>query len=75
LADGTVYNYGDAEYLGGASGLGGINPAAAIYATADGGGYWLAAANGAVDSYGDAPNDGSMAASHLNAPIVAATGW
>jgi hypothetical protein len=70
-----VYNYGDAEYLGGASGLGGINPATAIFATADGGGYWLTSASGAVDSFGDAPNNGGMAASHLNAPIVAATGW
>jgi hypothetical protein len=75
LANGTVYNYGDAEYLGGASGLGGINPANAIFATADGGGYWLAAANGAVDSYGDAPNDGGMVAAHLNAPVIAGTGW
>ena len=75
LANGTVFNYGDAEYLGGTSGFGGINPTNTIFATADGGGYWLAAANGAVDSYGDAPNDGGMAAAHLNAPVIAATGW
>ncbi len=75
LANGTVYNYGDAEYLGGASGFGGINPADAVFATADGGGYWLAAANGAVDSYGDAPNAGGLAAAHLNAPVIAGTGW
>ena len=75
LANGTVYGYGDAEYLGGASGFGGFNPATSIYGTADGGGYWLASANGSVDSYGDAPNDGGMATAHLNAPVIAATGW
>ncbi len=75
LANGTVYSYGDARYLGGASGLGGIDPATAIFATADGGGYWVATANGAVNNYGDAPNDGGMATAHLNAPIIAATGW
>ena len=75
LANGTVYNYGDANYLGSATGLGGLNPATTIYATADGGGYWLASASGAVDSYGDAPNDGGMAWGHLNAPVIAATGW
>ncbi len=46
----------------------------AIFTTADGGGYWVAATNGAVHPYGDATNDGSMAGQHLNAPIIAATG-
>jgi hypothetical protein len=75
LADGTVYSYGDARYFGSAIGLGGINAAAAIFATGDGGGYWVTTANGAVNTFGDAPNDGGMAAAHLNAPIIAATGW
>ena len=75
LADGTVYSYGDARYLGGATGQGGIDPASTIFATADGAGYWVATAHGAVITYGDAPNDGNMAAAHLNAPIIAATGW
>jgi hypothetical protein len=75
LADGAVYGYGDAGYLGGASGLGGLNPATAVFATADGGGYWLAAANGTVLPYGNATDLGDMAAAHLNAPIIAATGW
>jgi hypothetical protein len=75
LADGTVYSYGDARYFGSAIGLGGIDPATAIFATADGGGYWVATAGGAVNTYGDAPNDGGMATAHLNAPIIAATGW
>lgn len=75
LADGSVYSYGDARYFGTATGVGGIDPATAIFATADGGGYWVAAANGAVRTYGDAPNYGGMATAHLNAPIIAATGW
>jgi Bacterial Ig-like domain (group 3) len=75
LADGTVYGYGDAKYLGGPSGLSGINPATAIFATADGGGYWVASANGSINAYGDARYDGGLASGHLNAPIVAATGW
>ena len=37
-----------------------FNPATAVFATSDGGGYWVGAANGAVENYGDAPNDGSM---------------
>ena len=75
LANGAVYGYGDARYLGGATGLGGLNPATAVFATADGGGYWLASADGGVLPYGDATDLGDMAAAHLNAPIVAASGW
>ena len=50
-------------------------PPRAIFTTSDGGGYWVAAANGSVYTYGDAPNDGSMAGQHLNGSIIAATGW
>jgi len=54
--------------------VGGLNPAAAVFATSDGGGYWVASANGSVYNYGDAPNLGGMAAQHLNGSIIAATG-
>jgi hypothetical protein len=35
----------------------------------------VAAADGTVYNYGDAPNDGGMAGQHLNGSIIAATGW
>ena len=76
FANGAVAGYGDAADFGGPLGvLGGHDPATAIFATADGGGYWVTSANGAVYSYGDAAGEGSMAGKHLNATIVAATGW
>ncbi len=76
LANGTVLNYGDAANLGGATGsTSGLNPATAIFATATGGGYWVALADGTVLNFGDAPNDGGMNGNHLNAPIIAGTGW
>lgn len=55
--------------------MGGLNPATAIFSTSDGGGYWVAAANGAVANYGNAPNDGSLLGTRLNGSIIAATGW
>ena len=39
-------------------------------ASPDAGGYWLAAANGAVYSFGDAQNFGDTAARTLVRPIV-----
>ena len=75
-ANGSVYNYGSAGNHGDASGtFGGLNPATAIFSAADGGGYWIASADGTVDQFGDARNHGGMAGSHLNAPIIAATGF
>jgi hypothetical protein len=75
-ANGAVAAFGDATKLGGPVGtVGGLDPATAIFTTADGGGYWVASASGSVFPYGDAPNEGSMAGQHLNAPVIAATGW
>ena len=50
----------------------GAAPAAGVgmAATNDGGGYWLARADGSVTAYGDAVNYGSMAGTSLNAPIT-----
>jgi hypothetical protein len=76
-ADGQVFAYGDADSSLGnvASGTtGGLNPATAIFATADNGGYWVADALGKVFTFGDAPGDGDMSGTHLNGPIIAASG-
>ncbi len=76
LANGTVLPFGDAANLGGPTGLAnGLRPATAIFATQTGGGYWVALSDGTVANFGDAPNDGGMNGTHLNAPIIAATGW
>jgi len=40
-------------------------------ATPDGGGYWLASADGGVFSYGDAPFEGSLGDLALQGPIIA----
>jgi hypothetical protein len=42
--------------------------------TADGGGYWLVAADGGVFTYGDAGFEGSAGSTALVAPIVAVSG-
>ena len=62
--------------LGGMPGgsAGGFDPASAIFATSDGGGYWVVTALGKVSPFGDAPGDGDMSGTHLNGPIVAASG-
>ena len=52
-----------------------LDPTTAIFATADGGGYWITTALGEVYAFGDAPNDGDESGAHLNGPIIAATGW
>jgi Fibronectin type III domain len=76
LANGTVLSYGDAANLGGPVGsASSLRPATAIFATATGGGYWVALSDGSIFTYGDAPYDGGMNGGHLNAPIIAATGW
>jgi hypothetical protein len=53
---------------------GGLDPAATIFATSDGGGYWISTALGKVTPFGDAPNDGDVSALHLNGDIIAASG-
>ncbi len=57
-----------------AGATGGFNPATAIFATSDNGGYWVADALGKVFTFGDAPNDGDMSGTHLNGSIIAASG-
>jgi len=79
-ADGGVFNFGGAGYLGSAyskgyTGLGGPNPlpgkAVGIAATPDGHGYWVLTASGTVLGFGDATSYGDLAGSHLlSAPLV-----
>jgi kumamolisin len=75
-AAGQVFAYGDANALGNVppGATGGLNPATAIFVTSDNGGYWVSDALGKVFTFGDAPGDGDMSGTHLNGPIVAASG-
>jgi hypothetical protein len=45
-------------------------PVVGIAATPDGKGYWLAAADGGVFSFGSAPFKGSMGGISMDAPVV-----
>jgi hypothetical protein len=45
-------------------------PVVGMAAAPDGNGYWLAAADGGVFSFGSAPFEGSMGGERTNAPIV-----
>ena len=51
------------------------DPATTIFATADGGGYWVGSSAGGLYAFGDAPNDGGLSGEHLNGAIIAATGF
>lgn len=77
LSNGQVYSYGNAEPDGSppATDFNALDPANSIFNTSDGGGYWVSSALGAVYAFGDAPNDGGMNGTHLNGPIIAATGF
>lgn len=74
--NGQVFAYGDATGLGSppSGTFNGLNPANAIFGTSDGLGYWVADAVGEVFTFGDAPNDGDMSGTHLNGPVIAASG-
>lgn len=63
-ADTTTKNTGDA---GARSACGVVQPTGSTTAS----GYWLAARDGGVFAFGDAPFAGSMGGSTLNAPLVA----
>ena len=82
LADGIVLPFGTADLYpdgaGGTDAFGRVtttDPATAVFATGDELGYWVATAGGGIFAFGSAPDDGSMAGQHLNAPVIAAAGW
>ena len=69
-ADGGVFAFGDAPFVGslGARKLEG--PIVAMAPTPDGKGYWLAALDGGVFALGDATYYGSMGGTRLTQPVV-----
>ncbi len=62
-ADGGVFAFGDAPYLGSMGGTALYAPVVGMAATPDGKGYWLVAADGGVFAFGDAGFYGSMGGS------------
>jgi hypothetical protein len=69
-ADGGIFNFGSAPFLGSMGGTHLNQPIVATASTPDGGGYWLVAADGGIFSFGDAKFSGSTGGTHLNRPIV-----
>lgn len=61
FADGGVFTYGDAEYIGSLGGQQLNAPIVSASATPSGDGYWLLAADGGVFCFGDADFYGSPA--------------
>ncbi len=69
---GSVYPFGNAVDYGAPGHQ--CTPITSAVATSDGGGYRVVTALGKVSNFGDAPNDGDMSGTHLNGPIIAASG-
>ncbi|WP_298337198.1 hypothetical protein [Ferrimicrobium sp.] len=79
-ADGGVFNFGDAKFLGntytlGITGLTGTHPLNApivggTYVPGSQAGYYLFGADGGVFNFGTAPFEGSNANTHLGAPVI-----
>jgi hypothetical protein len=70
-ADGGVFAYGGAQFLGSLPGLGVRNRAVTLAATPSGNGYWLLGADGGIFAFGDAGFHGSVPGLRLGAPVTA----
>ena len=69
-ADGGVFAFGNAPFVGSAGALRLNRPVVGIASRSGGQGYWLVASDGGVFAYGDAPFAGSTGALRLNRPVV-----
>ena len=69
-ADGGVFAFGDAGYLGSMGGVVLNSPVVGMAVTPSGLGYWLVASDGGVFAFGDAGYLGSMGGVVLNSPVV-----
>jgi 3D (Asp-Asp-Asp) domain-containing protein len=72
-ADGGIFSFGDAHYLGSTGGVALNQPIVGMAATPSGHGYWLVAADGGIFTFGDAHYLGSAAGRQNGAPIVGIT--
>jgi hypothetical protein len=69
-ADGGVFAFGAAPFLGSTGDLQLNSPIVGAAATLAGDGYWFVAADGGVFAFGSAPFVGSAGGSPLNRPVV-----
>ena len=69
-ADGGIFTFGDAGFLGSMGGSPLNRPVVGMASTPDGDGYWEVAADGGIFTFGDASFQGSMGGSPLNQPVV-----
>jgi hypothetical protein len=69
-ADGGIFSFGDAQFLGSTGGMRLNRPVVDMATTPTGNGYWLVADDGGVFCFGDAVFHGSTGGIRLNRPIV-----
>ncbi len=69
-ADGGIFSFGDAAFLGSTGGTHLNQPVSCMASTPSGAGYWMVAADGGIFSFGDAAFLGSTGSLRLNAPIA-----